>query len=96
MPNIDLCVYYQVSHQVKLQPMRMRAAPLCWFLTLCVAFVSSGELIQLNMASLDAVLHGGDLGRTGGGPQDLRWGRPMHLRPTPNILRSTVIGCEAK
>jgi len=39
---------------------------------------------------------GGDLGRTGGTvPQNLRWGDGPCILP-PNILRSTVIGCEAK
>src|SRR6218665_2052981 len=39
---------------------------------------------------------GGDLGRTGGTvAQNLRWGDGPRIRP-PNILRSTVIGCEAK
>ena len=38
----------------------------------------------------------GDLGGTGGTvPQDLRLGT-AHASVPPNILRSTVIGCEAK
>src|SRR6218665_2666304 len=39
---------------------------------------------------------GGDLGRTGGrSPQNLKWRlRPMH--PSPNILRSSAIGCVRK
>src|SRR6218665_1931678 len=39
---------------------------------------------------------GGDLGGRleGSSPKNLRWGRPMH--PSPNISRSSVIGCVAK
>ncbi len=33
-------------------------------------------------------------GLGGRSPQNLRWGRPMH--PSPNIWRSSVIGCAAK
>jgi len=37
----------------------------------------------------------GDLERTGGGSQNLRWGYVPCIRPH-NISRSTAIGCEAK
>ena|SRR6218665_173962 len=60
-------------------------------------FPKGSLAVSISSSLLPSSSMGGDLGRTGGpSPKDLRWGTAHVSAPSPNILRSTVMGCEAK